>query len=93
MNLSLDKRIKDITDIYSVTDGSNSYKFLNKKGYFANDIYSFKDLDAYTCYGEYKLGVSLTECSIKDLRDWNQAAYQCSSLKSFEYNTKVFLVS
>lgn len=37
MKLSLDKRIKDITDIYSVTDGSNSYKFLNKKGYFAND--------------------------------------------------------
>lgn len=52
MNLSLDKRIKDITDIYSVTDGSNSYKFLNKKGYFANDIYSFKDLNAYTYYGE-----------------------------------------
>lgn len=43
--------------------------------------------------GEYKIGVNLEECSIKDLKDWNQAAYQCSSLKSFEDSTKVLLVS
>lgn len=42
---------------------------------------------------EYKLGVSLTECSIKDLKNWNQAAYQCSSLKIFEDSTKVLLLS
>ena len=43
--------------------------------------------------GEYKIGVSLTECTVKDLKDWNQAAYQCSSLKGFEDNTKVLLLS
>ena len=42
---------------------------------------------------EYKLGVSLTECTVKDLKDWNQAGYQCSSLKSFEDSTKVLLLS
>ena len=42
---------------------------------------------------EYKLGVSLTGCTVKDLKDWNQAGYQCSSLKSFEDSTKVLLLS
>lgn len=42
---------------------------------------------------EYKLGVSLTKCTVKDLKNWNQAAYQCSSLKSFEDSTKVLLLS
>ena len=41
----------------------------------------------------YKLGVSLTECTVKDLKNWNQAGYQCSSLKSFEDSTKVLLLS
>lgn len=43
--------------------------------------------------GEYKIGVSLEECSVKDLKNWNQAAYQCSSLKGFEDNTKILLLS
>lgn len=52
MSLKLDKRIKDITDIKSVTDGCHDWELMNKKGYFANRIVNFTDLS--TCaYGEY----------------------------------------
>lgn len=43
--------------------------------------------------GKYKLGVSLMECSVEELKNCNQAAYQCSPLKGFEDNTKVLLLS
>ena len=50
--MELDKRIKTITDIKSVTDGCHDWELMNKKGYFANRIVNFTDLS--TCaYGEY----------------------------------------
>ena len=50
--MELDKRIKAITDIKSVTDGCHDWELMNKKGYFANRIVNFTDLS--TCaYGEY----------------------------------------
>ena len=51
--MELDKRIKDITDIYSVTDGCHDWQFMTKKGYFANSIFDFKDLKRLCVYGEY----------------------------------------
>lgn len=51
--MELDKRIKDITDIYSVTDGCHDWQFMTKKGYFANSIFNFKDLKRLCVYGEY----------------------------------------
>lgn len=53
MSLELDKRIKAITDIKSVTDGCHDWEFMTKKGYFANSIFDFKDLKRTCVYGEY----------------------------------------
>ena len=53
MSLELDKRIKAITDIKSVTDGCHDWEFMTKKGYFANSIFDFKDLKRTCMYGEY----------------------------------------
>lgn len=53
MSLELDKRIKAITDIKSVTDGCHDWEFMTKKGYFANSIFDFKDLERTCVYGEY----------------------------------------
>lgn len=49
--MELDKRIKDITDIFSVTDGCNEI-LMDKKGYFADTIIKFKDLKK-CIYGKY----------------------------------------
>ena len=51
--MELDKRIKNITDIQSVTNGCNDWMFMTKKGYFANSIFDFKDLKRLCVYGEY----------------------------------------
>lgn len=40
--------------------------------------------------GYYKLGASIEECSVKQLREWSS---ECDELKSFEDNTKVLLLS
>ena len=53
MSLELDKRIKAITDIKSVTDGCHDWELMNKKGYFADRIFDFKDLKRTCMYGEY----------------------------------------
>ena len=53
MSLGLDKRIKAITDIKSVTDGRPDRELMTKKGYFANSIFDFKDLKRTCMYGEY----------------------------------------
>lgn len=53
MSFELDKRIKNITDIQSVTDGCQDWLFMTKKGYFANSIFNFKDLKRLCAYGEY----------------------------------------
>lgn len=51
--MELDKRIKAITDIKSVTDGCHDWELMNKKGYFADSILEFEDLKNCS-YGEYK---------------------------------------
>ena len=50
--MELDKRIKALTDIQSVTNGCHDWEFMTKKGYFANSIFDFKDLSKCE-YGEY----------------------------------------
>lgn len=51
--MELDKRIKVLTDIQSVTNGCHDWEFMTKKGYFANSIFDFKDLKRTCVYGEY----------------------------------------
>ena len=51
MSLELDKRIKAITDIQSVTSILNNLN-LDKKGYFSDRIAEFKDLSK-CMYGEF----------------------------------------
>ena len=51
--MELDKRIKALTDIQSVTNGCHDWEFMTKKGYFANSIFDFKDLKRTCIYGEY----------------------------------------
>lgn len=51
--MELDKRIKALTDIQSVTNGCHDWDFMTKKGYFANSIFDFKDLKRTCVYGEY----------------------------------------
>ena len=53
MSLELDKRIKALTDIKSVTDGCHDWELMTKKGYFASSIFDFKDLKRTCVYGEY----------------------------------------
>lgn len=53
MGLELDKRIKSLTDIQSVTDGCHDWQFMTKRGYFANSIFDFKELKRLCVYGEY----------------------------------------
>lgn len=50
--MELDKRIKALTDIQSVTDGCHDWQFMTKKGYFADRIANFQDLSKCE-YGEY----------------------------------------
>ena len=51
--MELDKRIKALTDIQSVTNGCQDWEFMTKMGYFANSIFNFKDLKRTCVYGEY----------------------------------------
>lgn len=50
--MELDKRIKTLTDIQSVTDGCHDWELMNKKGYFADRIVNFTDLSTCT-HGTY----------------------------------------
>lgn len=50
--MNLDKRIKALTDIQSVTDGCHDWEFMTKKGYFAESITEFEDLKKCV-YAEY----------------------------------------
>ena len=50
--MELDKRIKALTDIQSVTNGCHDWEFMTKKGYFADRIAEFKDLSK-CMYGEF----------------------------------------
>lgn len=90
-NKRLNQRLKNLLDD---STGNSLYQL---KHIIANYCESL-DEDALIVINqdskhEYKLGVSLTQCTVKDLKNWNQAGYQCSSLKSFEDSTKVLLLS
>ena len=50
--MELDKRIKALTDIQSVTDGCHDWLFMTKKGYFAESITEFENLKKCV-YAEY----------------------------------------
>lgn len=50
--MELDKRIKALTDIQSVTSGCHDWKFITKKGYFAESITEFENLKKCV-YAEY----------------------------------------
>lgn len=50
--MKLDKRIKALTDIQSVTDGCHDWEFMTKKGYFAESITEFENLKKCV-YAEY----------------------------------------
>ena len=50
--MKLDKRIKVLTDIQSVTSGCHDEKLMNKKGYFAESITDFENLKKCV-YAEY----------------------------------------
>lgn len=50
--MELDKRIKALTDIQSVTDGCHDWQFMTKKGYFAESITDFENLKKCV-YAEY----------------------------------------
>ena len=50
--MKLDKRIKALTDIQSVTNGCHDWQFMTKKGYFAESITDFENLKKCV-YAEY----------------------------------------
>ena len=50
--MKLDKRIKALTDIQSITDGCHDWEFMTKKGYFAESITEFENLKKCV-YAEY----------------------------------------
>ena len=81
--MELDKRIKDITDIYSVTDGHRAYRVLNRKGYFANDINAFTDLKAYTYYGKF---IAFKEADLCFMAD-----YECLIGNPSNHNFRYFI--
>lgn len=75
MTLELDKRIKAITDIKSVTDGCHDWEFMTKKGYFANSIFDFKDLKRTCMYGEYDGWREHNQCFLCKFLSGDQAYF------------------
>lgn len=75
MSLELDKRIKAITDIKSVTDGCHDWEFMTKKGYFANSIFDFKDLKRTCVYGEYDGWREHNQCFLCKFLSGDQAYF------------------
>lgn len=87
-NKRLKYRIKSLLDDYT---GNSLYKLRTLVSNYCESL-GEDALIVLNRDGEYKLGISLTECSVKDLKDWNRPAYECTSLKGFEDNTKVLLI-
>ena len=73
--MELDKRIKAITDIKSVTDGCHDWEFMTKKGYFANSIFDFKDLKRTCMYGEYAGWREHNQCFLCEFLSGDQAYF------------------
>lgn len=64
--MKLDKRIKAITDIQSVTDGCHDWEFMTKKGYFADSLVNFQDLSKceYGTYVDYRERDKCFHCEV-----------------------------
>lgn len=88
-NKRLKYRIRSLLDDYT---GNSLYKLRKIVSNYCESL-GEDALIVLNQDGEYKLGVSLTECTVKELKNLNQAGYQCSSLKNFEDSTKVLLLS
>ena len=73
--MKLDKRIKTITDIQSVTNGCHDWEFMTKKGYFANSIFDFKDLKRTCVYGEYAGWREHHQCFLCEFLSGHQAYF------------------
>ena len=73
--MNLDKRIKALTDIQSVTDGCHDWELMNKKGYFANRIADFKDLKRTCVYGEYAGWREHNQCFLCEFLSGDQAYF------------------
>lgn len=65
--MELDKRIKALTDIQSVTDGCHDWDFMTKKGYFADNLEEFRDLTKCV-YGEYMGYAEKDQCFTAEVR-------------------------
>lgn len=78
--MELDKRIKAITDIQSVTDGCHDWEFMTKKGYFADRIVNFQDLSKceYGTYVDYREHDKCFHCEVNlpdGTSDYNWFSY------------------
>ena len=73
--MELDKRIKALTDIQSVTDGCHDWELMTKKGYFANSIFDFKDLKRTCMYGEYDGWREHNQCFLCKFLSGDQAYF------------------
>ena len=73
--MELDKRIKALTDIQSVTNGCHDWEFMTKKGYFANSIFDFKDLKRTCVYGEYAGWREHNQCFLEQGSDTSYFSY------------------
>ena len=65
--MELDKRIKALTDIQSVTSGCHDWQFMTKKGYFADNLEEFRDLSKCV-YGEYMGYAEKDQCFTAEVR-------------------------
>lgn len=78
--MELDKRIKAITDIQSVTDGCHDWEFMTKKGYFADRIVNFQNLSKceYGTYVDYREHDKCFHCEVNlpdGTTDYNWFSY------------------
>lgn len=78
--MELDKRIKAIADIQSVTDGCHDWEFMTKKGYFADRIVNFQDLSKceYGTYVDYREHDKCFHCEVNlpdGTTDYNWFSY------------------
>lgn len=73
--MELDKRIEALTDILSVTVGCHDWELMTKKGYFANNIFDFKDLKRLCAYGEYAGWREHNQCFLCEFLSGDQAYF------------------
>lgn len=84
------KRLKQrLQGLLEDVTGNNLHILKNIVLNYCNDLDGSTPIVIDRC-GYYKLGVSVEECSVKQLREWSS---ECDKLKGFEDSTKVLLLS